>query len=190
VSHNEAQSLEISAGQFVELRVRDSGVGIPPDLRARIFEPFFTTKAKGAGTGLGLSMVYGFVRQSGGAISVDSVPGEGTTFSLLLPRTVETSDEVPPIRSVQPEAQRGTGTVLIAEDERALRRLSATVLGQAGYRTLEAADGQQAFDMFQVHAFSVVMVVTDVVMPRMGGIELARRLRKARPDLPTLFVTG
>jgi signal transduction histidine kinase/ActR/RegA family two-component response regulator len=190
VSVNDAQALEISAGPFVELRVRDTGVGIPPDLKARIFEPFFTTKPKGAGTGLGLSMVYGFVRQSGGAISVDSTPGEGTTFSLLLPRTDETIDDAPLLRTSQPQTERGSGTVLIAEDERALRRLSANVLGQAGYRTLEAADGQQALEMFQVHAFSVVMVVTDVVMPRMGGIELARRLRKARPDLPILFVTG
>jgi signal transduction histidine kinase/ActR/RegA family two-component response regulator len=190
VSVNEAQALEISPGPFVELRVRDTGIGIPPDLKARIFEPFFTTKPKGAGTGLGLSMVYGFVRQSGGAISVESAPGEGTTFSLLLPRTEATSEDLPILRTGQPQTERGSGTVLIAEDERALRRLSANVLGQAGYRTLEASDGQQALDMFQVHAFSVVMVVTDVVMPRMGGIELARRLRKARPDLPILFVTG
>jgi signal transduction histidine kinase/ActR/RegA family two-component response regulator len=190
VSDREAAALEITPGPFVELRVRDTGIGIPADLKARIFEPFFTTKPKGAGTGLGLSMVYGFVRQSGGAISVDSVPAEGTTFSLLLPRTSETSDTAPALTAGAPQTERGSGTVLIAEDERALRRLSATVLGQAGYRTLEAADGQQALDMFQVHAFSVVMVVTDVVMPRMGGIELARRLRKARPELPILFVTG
>jgi CheY-like chemotaxis protein len=89
-----------------------------------------------------------------------------------------------------PQTERGSGTVLIAEDERALRRLSATVLGQAGYRTLEASDGQQALDMFTVHARNIVMVVTDVVMPRMGGIELANRLRKTHPDLPILFVTG
>ena len=190
IGEQEAQALEIAAGPFVELRVRDTGVGIAPDLKARIFEPFFTTKLKGAGTGLGLSMVYGFVRQSGGAIDVDSAPGEGSTFSLLLPRTEETDSVAHVSRSERPRTERGSGTVLIAEDERALRRLSANVLGQAGYRTLEAADGQQALDLFQVHAFSVVMVVTDVVMPRMGGIELARRLRKSRPDLPILFVTG
>ena len=189
VTPKDAQLLEIAPGPFVELRVRDHGVGIPLDVQGRIFEPFFTTKPKGAGTGLGLAMVYGFVRQSGGAISVDSAPGRGSTFSLLLPRTYDTTVPTPaPLPSVA--TQRGSGTVLIAEDERALRRLAATVLGQAGYTTLEASDGHQALDMFTVHANSIVMVVTDVVMPRMGGIELSKRLRQSRPDLPILFVTG
>jgi len=189
VTPKDAQVLEIAPGPFVELRVRDHGIGIPLDVQSRIFEPFFTTKPKGAGTGLGLAMVYGFVRQSGGAISVNSAPGHGSTFSLLLPRTDDTTVRTPaPQQSIT--TQRGSGTVLIAEDERALRRLAATVLGQAGYRTLEASDGHQALDMFTVHAHSIVMVVTDVVMPRMGGIELSKRLRQSRPDLPILFVTG
>ena len=186
----EAAALEISPGSFVELRVRDTGIGIPLEVQGRIFEPFFTTKPKGAGTGLGLSMVYGFVRQSGGAITVISAPGKGTTFSLLLPRTDDQAARMPTPRQLLPSTARGSGTVLIAEDERALRRLSATVLGQAGYQTLEAVDGQQALDLYTVHARSIVMVVTDVVMPRMGGIELADRLRRANPALPILFVTG
>ena len=190
VRAREAKALEIAPGSFVELRVRDTGIGIPVDVQGRIFEPFFTTKAKGAGTGLGLSMVYGFVRQSGGAISVDSAPGNGTTFSLLLPRTENTADRTPTPKQLVQQAERGSGTVMIVEDERALRRLSATVLGQAGYGTLEAADGLQALDLYTVHARSIVMVVTDVVMPRMGGIELAERLRVANPTLPILFVTG
>jgi signal transduction histidine kinase/ActR/RegA family two-component response regulator len=186
----QARKLDIAPGAFVELRVRDTGVGIAPDVQGRIFEPFFTTKPKGAGTGLGLSMVYGFVRQSGGAVSVTSMPGRGTTFSLLLPRADDTTANRPPTpKNLLPQA-KGSGTVLIAEDERALRRLSATVLGQAGYQTLEAADGQQALDLFTVHNRNIVMVVTDVVMPRMGGIELARRLRHMKPALPILFVTG
>jgi len=189
VAARQAQVLDIAPGSFVELRVRDTGVGIPLDVQGRIFEPFFTTKPKGAGTGLGLSMVYGFVRQSGGAIAVDSAPGHGSTFSLLLPRTDQGSDTTPTPNRLAPP-QRGSGTVLLAEDERALRRLSATVLGQAGYRTLEAADGQQALDLFTVHKNTIVMVVTDVVMPRMGGIELAKRLRQTHPTLPILFVTG
>jgi CheY-like chemotaxis protein len=119
---------------------------------------------------------------------VESRPGQGSTFSLLLPRSDDTTDRTPTPRTLA--APRGTGTILIAEDERALRRLSATVLGQAGYRTLEASDGQQALDLFAVHDKHIVLVVTDVVMPRMGGIELARRLRQARPTLPLLFVTG
>ena len=190
VRAREATALEIAPGPFVELRVRDTGIGIPLDVQGRVFEPFFTTKPKGAGTGLGLSMVYGFVRQSGGAITVDSAPGKGTTFSLLLPRTDDTADRAPASHPLVTPAERGSGTVLIAEDERALRRLSATVLKQAGYQTLEAADGQQALDLYSVHARSIVMVVTDVVMPNMGGIELAHRLRAINAALPILFVTG
>ena len=186
----DAKLLEIAPGPYVELRVRDTGIGIPIELQGRIFEPFFTTKAKGAGTGLGLSMVYGFVRQSGGVITVDSAPGRGTTFSLLLPRTDDTDAQPPSPKPVSAPGERGSGTVLIAEDERALRRLSATVLGNAGYHTLEAGDGQQALDLFTVHQHKIVLVVSDVVMPRMGGIELSKRLRHTRPELPILFVTG
>ena len=185
----DALALDVAPGPFVELLVRDTGVGIPLDVQGRIFEPFFTTKPKGAGTGLGLSMVYGFVRQSGGAVTVTSRPGQGSVFSLVLPRTDDTTAEPPTPRTLA-AARHGTGTILIAEDERALRRLSATVLRQAGYQTIEASDGQQALDLFTVHGRSIVMVVTDVVMPRMGGIELAKRLRKLRPDMPLLFVTG
>jgi len=185
----QARALEVAPGLFVELLVRDTGIGIPADVQGRIFEPFFTTKPKGAGTGLGLSMVYGFVRQSGGTVSVQSAPGRGSSFSLLLPRTDDTT--TPPLTPrTLVSSQHGTGTILIAEDERALRRLSATVLRQAGYQTIEASDGQQALDLFTVHNRNIVMVVTDVVMPRMGGIELAKRLRATRPDLPLLFVTG
>ena len=190
VTAAQAVALEIKEGPYVELRVRDTGVGIPIDLQPRIFEPFFTTKPKGQGTGLGLSMVYGFVRQSGGTVTVQSAPGRGTTFSLLLPRTDDTTTDRTPTPRELTGARTGAGTILIAEDERALRRLSATVLGQAGYRTLEASDGQQALDLYTVHAHSIVMVVTDVVMPRMGGIELARRLKQLKPSLPLLFVTG
>ncbi len=189
VTLGQARTLEISPGSFVELIVRDTGVGIAPDVQARIFEPFFTTKPKGAGTGLGLSMVYGFVRQSGGTVTVQSAPGHGSSFSLLLPRTDDTT-VAPPTPRTLTAASLGTGTILIAEDERALRRLSATVLRQAGYQTLEASDGQQALDLYTVHASKITMVVTDVVMPRMGGIELARCLRKLRPDVRLLFVTG
>ena len=190
VSVAQARALEISPGLFVELLVRDTGIGIPADVQGRIFEPFFTTKPKGAGTGLGLSMVYGFVRQSGGTVSVQSAPGLGSTFSLLLPRTDDTTPSGPPAPRPLPAATHGTGTVLIVEDERALRRLSATVLRQAGYQTIEASDGQQALDLYTVHSHRIVMVVTDVVMPRMGGIELAKRLRALRSDIPLLFVTG
>ncbi|MDP2320696.1 MAG: response regulator [Acidobacteriota bacterium] len=189
ITASRARALEIAPGSFVELVVPDTGVGIPLEVQGRIFEPFFTTKPKGAGTGLGLSMVYGFVRQSGGTVTVQSAPAQGTSFSLLLPRTDDTTTAPPTPRTLATSTQ-GTGAILIAEDERALRRLSATVLRQAGYQTIEASDGQQALDLFTVHSRNIVMVVTDVVMPRMGGIELAKRLRATRPELPLLFVTG
>ena len=135
-------------------------------------------------------MAYGFAKQSGGAISVESAPGAGATFSLLLPRVDDTTERTPTPKSLVPTRERPGGTILIVEDERALRRLSATVLAQAGYRTIEASDGQQALDLFTVHRDRVLLVVTDVVMPRMGGIELAGRLRQTHPKLPILFVTG
>jgi len=191
VTAAEARLLDIAPGPFVELIVRDTGVGIPPDVQGRIFEPFFTTKPKGAGTGLGLSMVYGVVRQSGGAITVESAPNAGTTFSLLLPRAQDApADRTPTPKRLAPPVASRSGTVLIAEDERSVRKLAAQVLGQAGYRTLEAVDGQQALDLFTVHAPQIVLVLTDVVMPRVGGIELARRLRHERAGLPILFMTG
>jgi signal transduction histidine kinase/CheY-like chemotaxis protein len=190
VTAREAEVLQVAPGPFVELLVRDTGVGIPPEIQGRVFEPFFTTKPKGAGTGLGLSMVYGFVRQSGGTVTVESAVGRGTTFSLLLPRADAAVDKAPTPKRLVAPVKEGRGTVLIAEDERAVRRLAATVLGQAGYHTLEAMDGAQALDLFTVHARDIVLVVTDVVMPRMGGIDLAGRLRDAHPALPILFMTG
>jgi hypothetical protein len=147
----QAQALEVTAGSYVELRVRDTGVGIPREVMGRIFEPFFTTKPKGAGTGLGLSMVYGFVKQSGGAISVDSAPGKGSTFALLLPRSDDTTDRTPTPKTLVPHAERGSGTVLIVEDERALRRCRPRCSARPAIETLERVDGQQALDHVHGH---------------------------------------
>ena len=185
----EAQELGVQPGAYVTLLVRDSGSGITPDVKPRIFDPFFTTKPMGQGTGLGLAMVYGFVRQSGGAIEVESEPGRGSTFTLFLPRA-----SAAPSRAAAPKGVasdiRGSGTVLIAEDERPIRRLVATVLTHAGYHTHEAADGQEAIELFARHADSITLVLTDVVMPRVGGRQLAERVRALRPDVPLIYMTG
>ncbi|MGE3274920.1 MAG: ATP-binding protein [Vicinamibacterales bacterium] len=185
-----ARALEVAPGDYVAIVVSDAGTGIPAEVQARVFEPFFTTKPKGQGTGLGLSMVYGFVRQSEGAISFESREGEGTSFTILLPRADRAPDQ--PAGPVRPPltAHRGEGTVLVAEDEPALRRLATTVLGQAGYRTLAAPDGRAALELFDAHAGEVDIVVTDVVMPRLDGLQFARSLRERRPDLPLIYMTG
>jgi signal transduction histidine kinase len=184
-----AETLGLQPGQFVLLSVRDSGIGIEEEIRARIFDPFFTTKPQGQGTGLGLAMVYGFVHQSGGAITVESEPGKGTAFTLYLPR-----GSAAPARAVPPKplapAVHGSGTILIAEDERPIRRLVATVLQQAGFHTIEATDGQEALELFGKNSQAITLVITDVVMPRMGGRQLAQHLRGLRHDIGLVYMTG
>ena len=183
------EALGVPPGQYVLLAVRDSGVGIEEEIKVRIFDPFFTTKPQGQGTGLGLAMVYGFVRQSGGAITVESEPGRGTTFTLYLPRGSAAPSRLAPPKPAVPEVH-GSGTILIAEDERPIRRLVATVLQQAGFETIEAADGQEALELFAKNSHAVALVITDVVMPRMGGRQLAQHLRGLRQDLRLLYMTG
>jgi CheY-like chemotaxis protein len=184
-----AEPLGLQPGEYVMVLVRDSGVGIEEEIKARIFDPFFTTKPQGQGTGLGLAMVYGFVRQSGGAITVESEPGRGTTFTLYLPRGAAAPSRVAPPKRAVPEV-RGSGTILIAEDERPIRRLVASVLQQAGFQTIEAIDGQEALELFAKNSQVVALVITDVVMPRMGGRQLAQHLRGLRTDLRLLYMTG
>lgn len=184
-----AETLGLPAGQYVLLSVRDSGVGIEEEIKARIFDPFFTTKAQGQGTGLSLAMVYGFVRQSGGAITVESEPGKGTTFTLYLPRDSAAPARIAPPKPAVPDVH-GSGTILIAEDERPIRRLVAAVLQQAGFDTIEAADGQEALELFAKNSQAIALVITDVVMPRMGGRQLAQHLRGLRGDLRLVYMTG
>jgi signal transduction histidine kinase/ActR/RegA family two-component response regulator len=189
LSAADAGALGLQPGPYVTLLVCDSGTGIPHDIKPRIFDPFFTTKPQGQGTGLGLAMVYGFVRQSGGAVTVESEPGRGSVFTLFLPRGTAVSPRATADKPVAPQT-RGSGTILIAEDERPIRRLVATVLQQAGYETLEAADGQEALEIFAKHPQLISMVITDVVMPRIGGRQLAQHVRGLRRDLPLLYMTG
>jgi CheY-like chemotaxis protein len=178
--------LEMPAGRYVRLLVRDTGQGMNAETRARIFEPFFSTKPPAQNTGLGLSVVYGIVSQSGGYVTVDSQPDQGTTFTIWFPEA-----EGPTENAVQPAAApaRGTERILVVEDESAVRVLAARVLAEAGYTVLEAASGGEALDLLRGGA-GVDAVLTDVVMPDMGGAELAEHLRKVAPALPILFMSG
>jgi PAS domain S-box-containing protein len=180
---------EVTPGAYVKLAISDTGHGIAPEVQAHIFEPFFTTKPQGAGTGLGLSMVYGIVKQSGGHIWVYSEPGFGTTFKIYLPRTDEVA-EVVPLRAEWPELPRGTETVLLVEDEELVRDLVRELLEVCGYRVLEAADGEAAIELFEREQLQVDLLITDLVMPRIGGRQLAERLRALRPEIKILYMSG
>jgi CheY-like chemotaxis protein len=159
------------------------------DVQARIFEPFFTTKPVGQGTGLGLSTVYGIVKQSDGFVWVYSEPGLGTTFKIYLPR-VGASHHPPLPADRTPATTGGAETILIVEDEDLVRALASRSLRERGYRVLEARQGNDALQQLEQEPAQVDLVITDVVMPEMGGRELARRLAGMRPSLPVLFISG
>ncbi len=178
---------DVSAGEYVMLAVSDTGVGMSEAVRLRVFEPFFTTKAPGAGTGLGLATVYGIVKQSNGHIWVYSEPGRGSTFKAYFPRVAGVPDALTAPRA--PAAQGGSETVLLVEDEAPLRRVAVRVLKRAGYNVLEAGNGLDALAKVET-GVKVDLLITDVVMPMMGGSELAAKLRERDPDLAVLFVSG
>jgi PAS domain S-box-containing protein len=183
-------SVAIPAGDYAEICVIDTGVGIHPDHLGSIFEPFFTTKASGKGTGLGLATVYGIVKQACGYITVDSELGRGATFRVLLPLTSaapissESSDE--PALERPPE---GT-TVLLVEDEPQVRQVAERLLSRAGFRIVSASTPEEALTLLQKPEFPYHVVLSDVVMPGMSGVELAARAREAVPDLPFVFMSG
>ena len=179
----------VNPGKHVVFAVRDTGVGMDAATQQRIFEPFFTTKVKGKGTGLGLSTVYGIVRQSGGHIDVRSAPGRGTTFEIILPQVAAT---VPPkAEHVMHKAlPRGTETVLVVEDEDAVRLIVRRVLRDQGYEILEARDGNEALRVCAQRGDAIDLVLSDVIMPGMGGRELSRALAASRPGVPILFMSG
>ena len=175
-------------GPSVMVRVHDTGVGMAPDTLTRAFEPFFTTKPIGQGTGLGLATVYGIVKQSGGAVWLDSRPGEGTTACVALPRW--TGPAALPASPAESASGVRSGTVLVVEDEPAVRRLITQTLAARGWRVLEAADGTRALELADTVNGRYDMVVTDVVMPNMGGRDLVRHLARRWPGRPILFVSG
>lgn len=184
-----SEHLDVQPGQYVMFAVADTGCGMPPEVQMRIFEPFFSTKEAGKGTGLGLATVYGIVSQSGGYIWVYSEPGKGSTFKVYLPRLTDAvlASEV---RAPQSASPRGTETVLLVEDEGFLRDLARKVLEMNGYKVLQAASGAEAIEMCSSYGEPIHLLVTDVVMPRMSGGELAERLTQDMPALRVLYMSG
>jgi PAS domain S-box-containing protein len=176
-------SPELPPGHYVTLTVRDTGTGIDPETLPSIFEPFFTTKERGRGLGLGLATVYGIVKQCEGHIDVESAPGKGTTVRVYLPMARAE------FRGVAPGV-RGTGIILLVEDEEPIRLFARAALEEQGYRVLEAGHGWEALMRLSEFDGAISLVIADVMMPEMGGSELARRLAVERPGLPILFLSG
>jgi two-component system cell cycle sensor histidine kinase/response regulator CckA len=179
---------QLPHGAYVRLSVADTGVGMSLQTAGRIFEPFFTTKEEGRGTGLGLAMVYGIIEQAGGAIDVDSVLGQGTTFHIYLPHTADPEDASPPPPYSGPS--RGSETVLLVEDEPRVAVLIANSLKKAGYTVLQAMHGERALEIVHAHTGPIDLLLTDVVMPGMNGRELAEHVKLARQGIPVLYMSG
>ena len=182
--------VEARPGRYVALAVSDTGIGMDRATQTRIFEPFFTTKGPGKGTGLGLATVYGIVKQSGGYIWVDSAPGAGTTFTIYLPAVSRPAEGTADAAGDQADSPNGSGTILLVEDESSVRTLARRVLEQSGYMVLEARDGLEGAQVAEQHDGAIDLLITDVVMPNLGGRALVDRLRRRRPDVAVLFISG
>jgi nitrogen-specific signal transduction histidine kinase/CheY-like chemotaxis protein len=186
---HERVRLGLQPGAYVILQVIDTGHGMDAETLARVFEPFFTTKAEGKGTGLGLATVYGIVKQSQGDVSVESEPGKGTTFTIYLPRAAG-KERAPVDEAMVRDAGPCTETILLVEDEEGVRRLLKHVLAREGYNVLEAASGPEALGLYQQLRRPVDLLLTDIVMPRMSGRELAERMVNLQPGLKVIFMSG
>jgi CheY-like chemotaxis protein len=177
------------AGSYVQLTVRDTGIGMNADTKRRIFEPFFTTKEVGKGTGLGLSVVYGIIKQSGGYIEVTSEPQAGSLFTVYLPRLSSTVALSPlPVRG--PTLATGRERILVVEDERAVSKLISSMLVQQGYDVIDTSNGDEALRTVEQTGTTIHLLIADLVMPRLGGVELAQRLRLQRPHVKVLYISG
>jgi PAS domain S-box-containing protein len=179
----------VPVGDYVLLTVSDSGQGIAPECMTHIFEPFYTTKEDGKGTGLGLATVYGIVKQSGGFVWVYSEPGLGATFKIYLPTVEQQADEIPAPKPIA-KSIGGRETVLLVEDEAALRHPAREFLASKGYTVIEATDGEDALRIAKNHTGRIDLMITDVIMPHMGGAQLAETLAAERPHMKVLFVSG
>jgi CheY-like chemotaxis protein len=180
----------VPPGEYILLEVSDTGTGMSPEIQARIFEPFFTTKAQGHGTGLGLATCYGIVKQSGGEIAVQSKIGVGTTFQIYLPRVYEECTPMAPpcVAGLLPT---GSQTILVVEDEMPVRGIIRSILQRLKYTVLEASNGAEAIQLLDTPAGqSVDLLMSDIVMPEMGGKELVQRLVGARPELRVIMISG
>jgi PAS domain S-box-containing protein len=181
---------EVRPGSYTLISISDTGIGMDETTKAHLFEPYFTTKEQGKGsTGLGLSTVYGIIKQSGGHVWVDSAPGQGTTFRIYMPHATS-RDSLPSVSPCLHVVAAGQETILLVDDEESLRVAARRMLQRAGFTVLQASDGADALRVLSEHTGPVHALVTDVVMPGVGGPELVRRLREVRPDLPTLFISG
>jgi CheY-like chemotaxis protein len=189
VSAAEAELIGLAAQPWVRLRVRDTGVGMTPEIRARIFEPFFTTKERGKGTGLGLALVYAMVEQAGGEVRVESAPGRGSTFDLYFPR-VDAAPSAAQVASGFGEEVGGAETILLAEDEDAVRAVMVSALSRRGYRVLQAVDGEAAITVATTFAGTIHLLITDVVMPGARGREVAAVVQRLRPNIQVLYCSG
>ena len=186
-----AADSDAAPGEYVRLRVRDNGTGMTADIQEHLFEPFFTTKEVGEGTGLGLAFVHGVARHAGGFVTIDTAPGKGTTVSVYLPpappgAVVESTDTAV-ARALTPPSG---ATILLVEDEEGVRKLTARMLTQAGYRVVQAGSAAEARTLFARHERGIDLLLTDVVMPETHGTVLAEELTAKRSGLPVLFVSG
>jgi CheY-like chemotaxis protein len=177
-------------GSYVLLTVTDSGEGMSDQTKSHLFEPFFTTKEQGKGTGLGLSTVYGIVKQSDGQIRVESEPGRGTKFEIFLPRVDAPQAPEATVREAESGPTTGTETILLVEDDEAVRELSREILEMNGYEVLEATNGQDALNICENRDREFHLIVTDLVMPEMGGRDLADAVGPTMPETKILFLSG
>ena len=180
------------AGEYVEIEVADTGIGMSKEIQSKIFDPFFTTKPVGQGTGLGLATVYGIVKQTGGFITVDSEVGHGTAFRIYLPRMrVDTSVPAPEVAApLAPRDVTGQDTILLVEDEEAVRSFAARALRMRGYNVLEASGGEEALEIVKAGENEIHLLITDVVMPNMDGPTMVRHVKELKPDLAVIFMSG
>jgi CheY-like chemotaxis protein len=190
LTETDAQSQGIAPGRYVTLAVRDTGVGIDEEAQAHIFEPFFTTKETGKGTGLGLATVLGVVEQSGGVIRCESQLAGGTTFRIFLPAIAAAADGAGRPAAGLAKAPKGSEVILLVEDEEAVRKLARMILEASGYVVHEAGNGRDGLALCEAHQGAIDLLVTDVVMPQLGGRELAERAIQLRPDMKVLFMSG
>jgi len=178
-------------GDYVRIEVSDTGTGMSQEIQSKIFDPFFTTKPVGQGTGLGLATVYGIVKQTGGFITVDSEVGKGTSFNIYLPR-LRADTNAAPVEVVAAPTRDVTGqdTILLVEDEEAVRSFAARALRMRGYNVLEAGGGEEALEIVKSEAHTIHLIITDVVMPSMDGPTMVRHVKQLKPDLRVIFMSG